>query len=81
MFDEEKSVNVCEIDINNELTEAQNSIMDAISENGFNLEVIDNSISSVSITEDEILDIAKNNCDKLAKVIADIKEINDDKRC
>ena len=78
LFDEEKSVNVCEIDINNELTEAQNIIMDAISENGFNLEVIDNSISSISITEDEILDIAKNNCDKLAKVIADIKEINDD---
>ena len=68
--DEKEYTELCDIHLEEELSDTNQSILEAISNDGFDLEVIDNLIQQSSISNEKVLEVIENNLDILASNVA-----------
>ena len=61
---------VCDISLLEKLTDTKRSVLEAISNDGFNLEIIDNIVSERDISPEKVKEIMKNNLGMLASYVA-----------
>lgn len=61
---------VCDISLMEELNDIKTNVLDAISNDGFNLEIIDNIISEREVSPEKVKDVIKNNLGMLASYVA-----------
>lgn len=61
---------VCDISLLENLTDTKKSVLEAISNDGFNLEIIDNIVSERDISPEKVKEIMKNNLGILASYVA-----------
>ena len=61
---------VCDISLMEELNDVKTNVLDAISNDGFNLEIIDNIISEREVSPEKVKDVIKNNLGMLASYVA-----------
>ena len=61
---------VCDISLLENLTDTKKSVLEAISNDGFNLEIIDNIVSERDISPEKVKDVMKSNLGILASYVA-----------
>ena len=61
---------VCDISLLEELSDTKKAVIEAISNDGFNLEVIDNIVSERDISPEKVMEVLKNNLGVLASHVA-----------
>jgi hypothetical protein len=63
---------VCDISLLEKLSETKEAVLDAISKDGFNLQLIDDVVSKNEMSSDKVIEVIENNLNKLALNIASI---------